>query len=541
MGTDDFEPWRRHLDTDTKSRTSEEREPRPVRVPSLTVLCHGDPSRAGEQAWLTDLAEGRGMDLSRLAPMFRAPGSEEGRPLAEPRMSRRPIRLTPRPEGLLIDASGSPTAVELDGEALDGRRLISRPELEQGVGLLLGGRVTLWLQSLTPVVQRPPSFGLVGESPALVQVRRRIEAVADLDMPVLLRGESGTGKELAARAIQAGSRRRGKPFLTLNMAAVPPTLAASELFGAAKGAYSGADRQRPGFFRRADGGTLFLDEIGETPEEVQSLLLRALESGEIQPVGAEKALQVDVRVIAATDVDLEEGIRRGTFKESLLYRLSSYEIVLPPLRRRLDDLGRLFFHFLRQELERIGREERLVSHGPYDRPFVPASLLAHMVRHPWPGNVRELRNAVRHLVVASREAETLQVGEWLDRVGVEEPARRVLAEDSREPSPTTIPSPRPDSTTRYRDPSDVGEDELVSTLREHRWNLKATAEALGVSRGSLYGLVEDSPRIRKAADLERAEIEQAIERLGESFDKLAEDLEVSKQGLKRRMTELGID
>jgi len=462
-------------------------------------------------------------------------------------MSRRPILLSPRPEGLLLDTADSRTPLELDGEPLEGSRLFSEAELDRGAVLLLGGRVTLLLHRAEVTVQRPPGFGLIGESSALLRLRRQIQAVSDLEVPVLLRGESGTGKELVARALQASGPRKDRPFLSLNMGAIPPTLAAAELFGAARGAFSGAERARRGYFREADGGTLFLDEVGETPLEVQALLLRALESGEIQPVGADKASRVDVRVIAATDSDLDGAIRRGTFKEPLFYRLRSYEILLPPLRHRRDDLGRLFFHFLRQELAGIGGEEKLVSRGPYGHPFVPARLLAEMAAHPWPGNVRELRNAVRRLAVASQGSETLHISDWRERDGAALPtpetatAREVTPETTGE-TPTARPrSPKPrTASSRYRDPTDVGEAELVAALKEHRWNLKATAEALGVSRTSLYLLIEDSPGLRKATDLGREEIERARERVGPSIDQLAETLNVSRQGLKRRMSQLGL-
>jgi len=546
---DDFSDWRRHLETETKPAARLEDVHRAAAVPVLTVLCHADPGRVGEQAWLHELPEGRSSELSRLAPLFRSPTGGEPRPLAEPRLSRRPILLSPRPEGLLIDPGEGRAEVEVDGEPLDGPRSVAEQELDRGMTLLLGGRVTLLLHRAEPTVRRPPGFGLIGESAAMVRLRRQIEAVGDLEVPVLLRGESGTGKELVARALLASSPRRGRPFLSVNMGAVPPSLAAAELFGAAKGAFSGAERQRRGYFREADGGTLFLDEVGETPAEVQALLLRALESGEIQPVGTEQTSRVDVRVIAATDSDLDGAIRRGTFKEPLYHRLRSYEITLPPLRRHLDDLGRLFFQFLRQELAQIGGEERLANRGPYGRPFVPARLLAEMAAYPWPGNVRELRNVARQLVVSNRRTDSLRTEGWLERPAAPR-APQPRPHPAREESPPghtaaegvagaerSDPEDRA-ARGRYRDPSDIRDEELATALREHRWNLRATAAALGVSRTSLYVLIEESPHLRTAADLTREEIEQAVERVGPGLDRLSETLMVSKQGLKRRMSQL---
>jgi two-component system nitrogen regulation response regulator GlnG len=181
---------------------------------------------------------------------------------------------------------------------------------------------------------------------------------------VLLRGETGTGKELAARALHDAGPRRRRGFLAVNMGAVPPTLAAAELFGAARGAFTGADQKRIGYFTRADGGTLFLDEIGETPAEVQILLLRALDNREIQPVGGGDPQPVDVRLIAATDADLEGAMAAVRFRSTLLHRLSGYEIFLPQLRDRREDFGRLFLHFLSQELEATGQTGRLATSRP---------------------------------------------------------------------------------------------------------------------------------------------------------------------------------
>jgi two-component system nitrogen regulation response regulator GlnG len=552
VNQDTFGEWRRHLETETRPEVSAADGAQGLVVPLLTVLCHADPDRAGEQAWLPQLAESRSAELSRLEPLFHPPVGGEPRPLAEPRMSRRPMRISPRPEGLLLDSVDSRCRFEVDGEPLEGSRLLSKAELGRGVVLLVGGRITLLLHSAEASVQRPPDFGLIGESAGIVRLRRQIQAVADLEVPVLLLGESGTGKELVASALQASGPRRDRPWISVNMSAVPPSLAAAELFGTVKGAFSGAERSRQGFFRAADGGTLFLDEIGETPLEVQALLLRALESGEIQPVGAQRTTKVDVRVIAATDSDLEGAIRRGTFREPLLQRLRSYEIVLPPLRERRDDLGRLFFHFLRQEMARIGETERLESCGPYGRAFVPARLLAEMAVHPWPGNVRGLRNAVRQLAIASRGAETLEIHSWRERIGTagagaDTAVRFSPFPEATPPNPATDETPEPKPRTRkpaparrYRDPTDVGEEELTAALRVSRWNLKATAATLGISRTSLYLLIERSPDLRKAGDLAAEEIERARQRVGPSLDKLADALNVSKQGLKRRIGQLGL-
>ena len=203
--------------------------------------------------------------------------------------------------------------------------------------------------------------------------------------------------------------RRERPFVAVNMGAIPPSLAAAELFGAEKGAFTGANRARRGFFRSADGGTLFLDEIGETPSEVQGMLLRVLETGEIQPVGSENPRKVNVRVLAATDARLEMEIAEGRFRAPLLHRLNGFEIRLPPLRERLDDLGRLLLHFLRQEMENLGENFSLVASGNPRGPWLPAPLVAQLAMGHWPGNVRQLLNITRQLVIGNRGAQQLRL------------------------------------------------------------------------------------------------------------------------------------
>lgn len=314
MGKDDPEDWR-HLETTTASELAGAALRRAAStIPALTILCHPDPSRVGEQAPLVALRRDGQAEVSRLEPDFSAPGTELRRPLGDPRISRKPIVLRLRPDGgLELDSRETSIRLVLGGREVDGVTTMTPEQMGHGVVLLLAGRVALLLHTLEPVVNRPPSFGMVGESSPMLGLRREIERVADLDFPVLLRGESGTGKELVARAIRRAGPRRDRPYCAVNVAAIPQSLASSELFGAAKGAFSGADRKRLGYFQQADGGTLLLDEIGEMSPEVQALLLRALESGEIQSVGAERPQTIDVRLIAATDADLEQAIAEGRF------------------------------------------------------------------------------------------------------------------------------------------------------------------------------------------------------------------------------------
>jgi two-component system nitrogen regulation response regulator GlnG len=525
--------WQERLGADTTDEGTQE-EILSLTVPGLTILAHPDPQRIGERAALLALPAGRETLLSRVEPEFASPGGGPWRPLADPRLSRRPLLLAPAQDGgVWLSDAGSPTQVIAGGEPLVGSLLFSARDLASGIVLMLSNRIVLLLHRFQPQPDRDiPSFGLVGESDAILEVRRQIRQVADLELPVLLRGETGTGKELLAKAIHQASRRRDRPYYAINMGAVPASLAAAELFGAAKGSFTGADRRRRGYFSLAHGGTLFLDEIGEMPPEVQPLLLRALENGEIQPVGAEEAVRVDVRTIAATDSDLEAAIAAGRFRSPLLHRLSSYQIRLPPLRERRDDIGRLFLHFLRQELEAIGESHRLDDPGPDARPWLPAPFVARLASASWPGNVRQLRNAARQLVVDSRGFAVAQISSQINEL------LDTSEENPPEAPPVAAPSPPP--AERGRSPMEVSEVELVAALRANRWHPGAAARQLGISRPSLYTLIDQCPRTRKAADLSREEIEQAAARCGGRIADIVGLLEVSEDGLKRQMKRLGL-
>jgi DNA-binding NtrC family response regulator len=234
---------------------------------------------------------------------------------------------------------------------------------------------------------------LVGAGTAMRRVRQLIEAAAPTSAGVLIRGESGTGKELVARAIHELGPRRRRDFVALNCAALPQGLLEAELFGVVRGAYTGADRSRPGIFVAADGGTIMLDEIGHAPLTVQANLLRVVQEGEVRPVGAERSIDVDVRVIAATHVNLEEAVSAGRFREDLYYRLDVLSIPLPALRERPEDIPALARHFLARAAAKHGRPV----------PDVQPEAMEALVAWRWPGNVRELENALERAVVLARD------------------------------------------------------------------------------------------------------------------------------------------
>ncbi|MFA5110343.1 MAG: sigma 54-interacting transcriptional regulator [Desulfobaccales bacterium] len=326
--------------------------------------------------------------------------------------------------------------------------------LKQNAGAL--GRAILYeeeMGSLKGRVEAQAGFGeIIGKDPKMQVVYKLIEDVASSDATVLIQGESGTGKELVARAIHRLSLRQAKPFVVINCAAYPATLLESELFGHEKGAFTGATRQKPGRFEQASGGTVFLDEIGEIPAPAQIKLLRVLQTRKFERVGGEKTLTVDVRVLAATNKDLLQEVKKGNFREDLFYRLNVIPIVLPPLRARRNDIPMLSLHFLQRFAGQQGKA----------LPGFSSEAMRLILEYPWPGNVRELENSIEHAVVLTKGS---QVEVW------------DLPSGLREGMGT---------------PPTIMERELqhvMQVLEECGWNKKQAARRLGISRNTLYAIL----------------------------------------------------
>ena len=243
-------------------------------------------------------------------------------------------------------------------------------------------------------VQQAAVFGdLLGQAPALQAVTRQVELVAPTNAAVLILGESGTGKEVVAREIHRHSRRAERPLIKVNCAAIPRELYESEFFGHAKGAFTGALRDRAGRFELADGGTLFLDEVGEIPLDMQAKLLRVLQEGEIERIGEERTRKIDVRIIAATNRNLRAESEAGRFRQDLYYRLSVFPMELPPLRKRVEDIPLLAEHFLNRFARQLGRP----------RPRLTLANVQDLQRHDWPGNVRELQHTVERACIVAAD------------------------------------------------------------------------------------------------------------------------------------------
>jgi len=301
---------------------------------------------------------------------------------------------------------------------------------------------------------------LIGSAPAMRKLRETIEKAAPTNATVLITGESGTGKELAARAIHRASARRDRPLVQVNCAAIPEELIESELFGHGKGSFTGAVRKQMGKFVAADGGTIFLDEVGDMSARTQAKVLRVLQNGEVEPVGAERTIQVDVRVVAATNRNLEEEIAAGRFREDLYYRLNVVPIRTPSLREHLEDLHLLVEYFVR----------RYADQNNYKPKEFSPEALAHLKALPWKGNVRELKNLVERLLI-------LSFGDVVTREDV------IAATGGARPELST--SLLAVSTLReFRDLSE--RMFLIHKLEENNWNVTQTAQAIDTPRSNLY-------------------------------------------------------
>ena len=299
---------------------------------------------------------------------------------------------------------------------------------------------------------------VIGESVPMKALRQQIALAAPTNGRVLIYGESGTGKELVARALHAASLRRDRPLVEVNCAAIPEELIESELFGHVKGSFTGASEDKVGKFQKADMGTLFLDEVGDMSLKTQSKVLRVLEEQSFEPVGSNQAVDVDVRVIVATNKTLECEIARGAFREDLFYRLNVIPFYVSPLRERIEDLPILARYFLAEFSGAYGRKVKELSEGALDV----------LMRHPWPGNVRELKNLIERLVIICPQ----------QRIEAHHLPPELFRGAAR--------SPQQPYATLHEARAAYEREFILRKLEEHQWNMTHTASALGLERSHLY-------------------------------------------------------
>jgi DNA-binding NtrC family response regulator len=337
---------------------------------------------------------------------------------------------------------------------------------------------------------------LATRSPDMGRVIRLAERAAKSNIPVLIEGESGVGKEVLARAIQGSSDRRGKPFITVNCGAIPENLVESVLFGHEKGSFTGATDKHIGKFVEANGGTLFLDEIGELPLDAQVKLLRAIQEGEVDPVGGRKSVRVDIRLISATNKSLLDQVKQGRFREDLYYRLNVFPMTLPPLRARREDIPDLTMSFITRFAAEEGKRVRGIS----------AEALELITNYAWPGNVRQLENALfRAVVLADRDELTVsefpQIASQVEGYGVHIPPAPVFAETGTAQAPL-----REIVRVEVQDPNAISlvdeegelktldglEAEIIRfALRHYRGHMSEVSRRLGIGRSTLYRKLKD--------------------------------------------------
>lgn len=367
---------------------------------------------------------------------------------------------------------------------------------------------------------------IVSASPAMLRVIELAQRAAQSNIPVVLEGESGVGKEMIARAIQSGSDRSGKPFITVNCGAIPHNLVESILFGHEKGAFTGATEKHTGKFMEADGGTLFLDEIGDLPLEVQVKLLRAVQQGEIETVGSARVQKVNVRLISATNKDLIEEVKEGRFREDLYYRLNVFPITIPALRRRKEDIP----YLARVFTERFSVEQKL----PHAL-GVSAGALALLTAYDWPGNIRQLENAVFRAVVLAQGDElneadfpqiALQVPEFMDGMDVEDTPHR--------PAERSLLVAPPPQETR----SSTAE---IMSVMEAMANDEDRSTSTVFPGGSLIASTDDSGDVRKIADIEEELIRFALRFYRGQMSQVARKLGIGRSTLYRKLKDYGID
>ena len=405
--------------------------------------------------------------------------------LTDPTASRRHCEIHVREEGFLLQDAGSTNGTYVDELRLGKVFLQDGVQIEVGNSLLVFHAVSADAGAVSGGFN-VADHRIIGRSAAIHVVFDQISKIAPTELSVIIEGETGTGKELVARAIHSRSSRADAGFVVFDCSAFPPTLIESELFGHERGAFSGAIGVHKGVFERADGGTILFDELGEMDVEFQSKLLRALETGEIRRVGGEKTLNVDVRVVAATNRNIEDMVAEGTFRQDLFYRLAKLRILLPPLRDRNEDIPRLVDYFL-----------ALCAPSEPPHPIVTANGIDVLCAYPWPGNVRELRNMIERAAALCEGGRI--TGEFLRReLGLEERFKRPI---------TGLRIPVPPQTHDHLLPEEGEEsvplrdakDQIVSDfekrylqrlLEKHRQNISRAAREAQVDRRHFYRLLK---------------------------------------------------
>ena len=371
---------------------------------------------------------------------------------------------------------------------------------------------------------------IIAPSPSMEPVIRLGKRAAQSNIPILIEGESGVGKELIAAAIQGEGERAGKPFVTVNCGAIPENLVESILFGHEKGAFTGASDKHAGKFQEASGGTLFLDEIGELPLDIQVKLLRALQEGEVDPVGSKKPVKVDIRLISATNRDMLQMVKEGRFREDLYYRLNVFPIHIPPLRQRKDDIPDLAAHFVR----------RLAAEEGKDVVGISRDALEMLKAYDWPGNVRQLENTIFRAIVLC-DGEALQVSDFPQIASMVEGYADIARQRSdghaaATNAPSSVPAPAPNPAmigTTSEVPLYAGEP---ATQQNHTF---ADFARSNFSDG--ISITDEAGNVRKLEDIEAEMIRLAIDKYKGHMTEVARRLGIGRSTLYRKVRDMGLE
>jgi len=521
-----------------------------LRTIVLSILCHPDIRRIGHWARLFEPGETGDVALHRFEPLFGDAYGGQLSPLGTRRASRVPTILSMRNDGTISVRVPSTLEVFVDGQRVERDVVVSTAQLDRGVLLRLSKYVLLKLGvrevrrgAVAPATAYEATRELIGQSQVMQRLRDEIARLHDLDISVLLRGETGVGKELVASALQRGGPCSDGPFLRVNVGAIPGTMAVAELFGYAKGAFTGANAVRAGYFAEAHGGTLFLDEIGASPAELQSALLRVMETGITQPIGG-KQQQVSVRLIAATDADLDAAVEAGKFSAALVRRFD-YVIRVPPLRERREDISELFARFVLDGWESLGESQQRLFRDMDLRPLLNVTLVEQLMAYAWPGNVRELQAVARRFVIYNRGRASVQLDPELQ--ALVERVVNAAPRDVAASAPRVVPAPANKQEGEDKKPPRGSVARLLTLEEIERareaceFDLERTARMLGISRSFLHAKIDKLPSIRKAKDISADEIEAALNQHGHDLARAAHSLRISSRALQLQMTRLGLN
>ncbi len=494
-----------------------------------TVAFHPRRELIGARAEFALRRAGNALTLGRDAPCFVVHGTDARQTLQDRHVSRRALRISGGGLQWQIARPQGSSLLCVDGRDIPASTTVETPRLRAGVRLMLAHSVVLLLR-LEPEVADEGCIdaleGMLGTSRYMRALASQVGRAAAIDSDVLLLGPTGTGKDLLARSIHAQSRRADAPMIAVNVAAIPAELAAASLFGAARGAFTGATDRRLGYFEQASGGTLFLDEIGDAPAILQPQLLRALEQREIQVVGGD-IRPFDARIISATDTLIDE--HGADFRAALRHRLGAVEIRLLPLCEHPEDIGVLASHYLALALQETRGEDLWCLLADSALAVARcASLFDALLGYHWPGNVRELVNTLRQVAISAGHDLQMPAG-LVDRLSVpaagdaDETAGRPVGAKHRAPS---------------RPLDEISEADFAAAWEAGSYEVARVARRLGVSRPAIYRYLREFPEFRLASDLTLDEIRHALAEADGDSRRAAANLRVSFTGLRSRLKDV---